>query len=88
VSQDPYRQILPDLGLSIERFTENVPADGQWHLLRDGVEVGRFRTLKAAQAAWQQIVRQSGWQAKPLSVDAEDVRRREQAERWSRNRGG
>jgi hypothetical protein len=88
VSQDPYSQILPDLGLSLERFTESVPADGQWHLLRHGQEVGRFRSLKAAQEAWRNIVRESGWKPKPRSVDAENVRRREQIERWSRNRGG
>jgi hypothetical protein len=87
-SKEPYRQVLPDLELSIERFTENVPADGQWHLLRSGAVVGRFRSLKAAQEAWREIVRESGWKPAPSTVDVEDVRRREQVERWSRNRGG
>jgi hypothetical protein len=80
--------VLPDLELSIERSTENVPADGQWHLLRAGVEVGSFRSLKAAQARWRQIVRDSGWKPAQREVDRDEARRREQAERWSRNRGG
>jgi hypothetical protein len=88
LSREPYRQVLPDLKLSIERFTESVPADGQWHLLRAGREVGRFRSLKAAQAAWREIVRDSGWKPIPRNVNVGDVRRREQIERWSRNRGG
>jgi hypothetical protein len=88
MSHDPYRQVLPDLGLSIERFTEGVPSDGLWHVLRSGDEVGRFRSLKAAQEAWREIIRESGWKPSPRDVDADDVRRREQVERWSRNRGG
>jgi hypothetical protein len=88
VSREPYRQVLPELDLSIERFTENVAMDGQWYLLRAGKELGRFRSLKAAQAAWREIVRETGWKPKPQDVNPDEVRRREQVERWSRNRGG
>jgi hypothetical protein len=88
VSGEPYRQTLPDLDLSIERFTDRVPTDGRWYILRAGEPVGRFRSLSAAQEAWRKIVRESGWKAKPIEVDPADVHRREQAERWSRNRGG
>jgi hypothetical protein len=88
VRDDPYRQVLPDFGLAIERFTENVPADGRWHLLKDGEEVGSFRSLKAAQTAWREALHRSGWKPESPSVDADEVRRREQAERWARNRAG
>jgi hypothetical protein len=74
--------------LSIERFTESVPADGQWYVLKAGERVGRFRSLKAAQDAWREIVRKSGWKPKPRELDMADLRRREQIERWSRNRAG
>jgi hypothetical protein len=87
VSGQPYRQTLAELELSIERFTEHVPSDGSWYLIRAGELVGRFRSLSAAQEAWRKIVRESGWQPRPIDVDPADVRRREQAERWSRNRG-
>ena len=88
VADEPYLQVLPDLQLSIERSTKNVPDDGQYHVLRGGTEVGRFSSLKAAQAAWRTIVRESGWKPSPRDVDADEVRRREQVERWARNRGG
>lgn len=88
MSREPYRQVLPDLDLSIERFTESVPDDGHWYLLKSGQEVGRFRSLKAAQHAWREIVRTSGWKPAQTEVDADEVRRREQSERWSRNRAG
>jgi hypothetical protein len=80
--------VLPDLALSIERFTENVPADGRGHLLKAGETMGRFRSLKAAQAAWREIVRESDWKPMRRDVDPDAVRRQEQVERWSRNRGG
>lgn len=88
MTREPYRQLLPELELSIERFTESVPPDGGWYLLKAGEAVGRFRSLKAAQAAWQEIVRDSGWKPKPRELDVSDVRRRAQTERWSRNRAG
>jgi hypothetical protein len=88
VKREPYRQVLPALDLSLERFTENVPADGRWRLLQAGQEIGCFRSLKAGQEAWREFVRASGWRPTRSEVDVADVRRREQAERWSRNRGG
>jgi hypothetical protein len=88
MTEDPYRQILPELELSIERYTENVPADGGWYVLRARQQVGRFRTLKAARDAWKEIVREAGWQPAQRHVSADEVRRREQMERWARNRAG
>jgi hypothetical protein len=88
MSREPYRQVLPDLALSIERYTDAVPADGGWYLLRDGDELGRYRSLKAAQEAWREVVLASGWTATRRPIDPAEVRRREMAERWSRNRAG
>jgi hypothetical protein len=88
MSADQYRQVLPDLELSIERHTENVPPDGHWYLLRRGETMGCFRSLKAAQAAWNEIVSESGWKPKTRELNLSDIHRREQIERWSRNRAG
>jgi hypothetical protein len=88
VGRDPYRQVLPDLQLSIERYTSDVPADGGWYLIRAGAHIGRFRSLKAAQEAWRAVVSESGWTPQRKPIDAANVRRREQMERWSRNRAG
>jgi len=85
---EPYRQHLPDLELSIERYTENVPDDGGWYLVRSGERLGRFRSLKAAQEAWRSVLRDAGWQPPRTKIDQAEVRRREQIERWARNRAG
>jgi hypothetical protein len=87
MTREPYRQVLPDLELSIERYTEAVPHDGGWYLLR-GEQMTRFRSLKAAQEAWREVLSDSGWQPPQRAVDVKEVRRREQLERWSRNRAG
>ncbi len=56
-----YRQFIPDLALSIERATGEVPDDGKYHVLHDGASVGSFRSLKAAQEAFRRIVTESGY---------------------------
>jgi hypothetical protein len=88
VARQPYRQVLPALNLSLERYTEAVPADGGWYLLRDGETLGRYRSEAEARAAWKEHVRESGWTPPKRDFDPDEARRREQAERWSRNRAG
>lgn len=88
VSREPYRQVLPELKLSIERFTDGVPNDGAWYLLSAGRQIGRYRSLRAAQEAWRAVIRESGWQRPRREIDPAEVRRREQMERWARNRAG
>lgn len=88
MQKEPYRQVLPDLELSLERFTDDVPDDGRWYLLRSGQEIGRFRSRKAAQEAWKRHVRESGWEPRRPELDKDEIQRREQVERWSRNRAG
>ena len=61
-----YRQYIPDLDLSIERYTEAVPSDGKYHVLRKGAIVGSFRQLKQAQEAFRKLVQESGFKPKPL----------------------
>lgn len=88
MKREPYRQRLPALGLALERFTDAVPDDGGWYLLRDGRQIGRYRSLKAAKDAWAEVVAESGWQPAQRRADPSETIAREQAERWSRNRGG
>jgi hypothetical protein len=87
-AREPYRQLLPDLDLSIERHTEAVPHDGSWYLIRAGEQLGRFRSYRAAQAAWRAVIEECGWQPTTTKLDPGEIRRREQSERWSRNRAG
>ncbi len=32
---DTYKHYIPDIGLSIEKNTKNIPQDGKYYLLRD-----------------------------------------------------
>ena len=72
-----YVQLLPPLGLALERYTESVPDDGAWYIRQDGEIVGRFKTRKAARAAWDEIIAESGWEPPKRELDAEEIVRRE-----------
>ena len=50
-----FRQSFPAANLSLERATENVPDDGCFHLLIDGVIVKSFRSEKAAQTEYRAL---------------------------------
>lgn len=88
MKRDPYRQTLPDLELSLERYTGNVPDDGGWYLLRAGEQVGRYRTRNEAMEAWKAVLDEAGWKPPTRAIDARDALLRESRERWARNRGG
>jgi hypothetical protein len=76
-SDDSYVQRLPALDLAIERNTERVPPDGGYYLLRGGAQLGRFRSLKAAKAAWDEVVRESGWKPERREQDPRELLVRE-----------
>ena len=61
-----YRQGIPAIDLYIERCTERTPADGRYHVLKDGVVVGSFRGLKGAQACYRSRLEASGYTPTPL----------------------
>ena len=82
--RDDYVQRLPALRLSIERNTPAVPADGRWHLIRNGAEIKSYGSLKAAQEAWRQIVAESGWT--PPQVDQRSPSEIREAERRAQDR--
>ena len=62
---DYYRQYIPELNLSIERFTEEVPSDGKYHVLKKGELLGSFRSLKQAQTLFRELVQDSGYKPNP-----------------------
>lgn len=66
--RDLYRQYIPDLDLSIERYTQEVPSDGKYHVLRNGEVSGSFRSLKQAQDVFRKFVQDSGY--KPSSPES------------------
>jgi hypothetical protein len=51
-----YRQLNERAGISIEKDTDKVPADGKYYVLRDGKIVGSFRILKQAEYLYKKLV--------------------------------
>ncbi|MBI3890660.1 MAG: hypothetical protein HY303_03925 [Candidatus Wallbacteria bacterium] len=52
-----YRQANLKANVSLEKDTGQVPHDGKYHLLVDGRSAGDFKTLKQAQEAYTQVLR-------------------------------
>jgi hypothetical protein len=48
-----YKQANMKANVSLEKGTENVPRDGQFHLLVDGKVVASFKTLRQGKAAYE-----------------------------------
>lgn len=88
VPPKPYVQRLAALELSLERYTADVPQDGAYYLLRAGEQVGRYRSLKGAQEAWEQAKADAGYEPPRREIDPKAALARQNAERWSRNRAG
>ena len=68
-----YKQYIPDLGLSIEKNTENVPRDGKYYLLRGGQIVKAFRTLKKADVAFREMLAEDEYTPKPVEKQAKSA---------------
>ena len=75
-----YVQRLPALNLSIEQGTDDVPADNFFYLQRGGETLGRYRSLKQAQAAWDAELAASGWSPPPRNqLSSEEMMARDKA---------
>jgi hypothetical protein len=64
MSKDSYKHYIPEIKLSIERYTNNVPSDGYYYILQDSKIVGRHRKLVQAEAMFKEIVKKSGFKPK------------------------
>lgn len=51
---------VPSLNVSLERGTEDVPRDGQYHVVRDGRIVKSFRSEKAALRLYRALIEELG----------------------------
>jgi hypothetical protein len=72
-SDEAYRQYIPDLDLSIEKNTMNVPKDGKYYLVRNGQIVKGFSSLKKAEVAFKEAVAESGYMPKPVEKQAKSA---------------
>lgn len=74
---DYYKRELPQLDLSVERDTENVPNDGCFYLLRRGKIIADFPTEKSALKKYREILEEVGFQ--PQEVETKKLT---PSERW------
>lgn len=67
-----YKREIPALNLSIEKDTDSVPLDGQFHLLHKGKIVFSHSQLKKVEAKYHEIIAGSGYRGNnstPLSKE-------------------
>ena len=56
-----YRQVIPDIQLSIEKDTDAVPKDGKYYVVHEGDIKGAFRSIKPAQRMFNDLVKEIGY---------------------------
>lgn len=59
---DYYKRELPQLELSVERATKNVPNDGRFYLVRRGRIIADFATEKSALKRYREILEEVGFE--------------------------
>ena len=61
-----YKRYIPEIKISIEKGTKDVPNDGKYYLLMDGSIIEKFTSVKKAEEKFKQLVEASGYKPKPL----------------------
>lgn len=68
-----YKRKIPEIGLSLERDTNNVPNDGRFYIVRDGELVDSYPSERRALTRFRELVEKSGF--KPKAIDPEEKKR-------------
>ena len=63
-SDGNYKHYIPELKLSIERNTANVPNNNYYYVIRDGEIIEKYRTLKKAKELFDNMIKESGYKPK------------------------
>ncbi|MDO8674211.1 MAG: hypothetical protein Q7O66_22610 [Dehalococcoidia bacterium] len=63
---ESYKHFVPHSGLSIERYTESVPKDGKYYLLRNGEITNAFRSLKLAEQRFREMLKELDYTPQPV----------------------
>jgi hypothetical protein len=66
---DSYKHYLPNLNLSIEKNTKNVPNDGKFHVVHQGHIVGSYRHVKKAEEKFRQMINELGYKPEATIVE-------------------
>ena len=71
VAEPPsYKQTIPAIGLSLERYTKAVPGDGYYYVLLNGEIKGRFKNKSAALQLYRDVLQSSGYTPPPVEKAA------------------
>lgn len=65
-----YRHYVPNIGLSVERNTDNVPDDGRFHIVKGKKVIQSFRSRKLAEEKFRQLLKESGFKPKPAPIES------------------
>ncbi len=68
-----YKRELPDLALSVERSTEAVPDDGNFHIVNDGRVLASFKSEARAVATFRAIARDMGFRPRSTATQSASV---------------
>ena len=71
--KESFKQYIPDIGLSIEKNTENVPQDNKYYLIHKGKIIESFKTLKLAEVRFKEKVKEIGYKPKPVDKSAKSA---------------
>ncbi len=67
---ESYKHFVPGAGLSIERYTDAVPKDGKYYLLRNGEISQAFKSLKLAEQRFREMLREIEYTPEPVASSA------------------
>jgi len=68
-----YKHYIPDLKLSIEKNTNNVPNNNYYYVLKDGIIIEKQRTLKKAKELFEKLVTESGFKPQIRNREIKDT---------------
>ena len=72
MANEPYRQTVPGVDVSIERATPRVPEERHYYVFQSGKILGKYRTLKQATIRFRQLLNDIGWKPVPTEVKRRD----------------
>jgi hypothetical protein len=61
-----YKHYIPDIELSIERGTDQIPNDGKFYIISKRHVIDSFKTRKQAEEKFRQLVSESGYKPNTL----------------------
>lgn len=73
-SDENYKHYIPELKLSIEKNTVNVPNNNYYYVISDGEIIAKHRTLKMAKELFDKMVKESGYKPKIEKSKQKDSR--------------